>query len=156
MLRRRPNPSGYYLASLRQQVSEGDPRIILSTNDDFYLCTRPAATPDMESTKALLLMRERIVSTYSCQSCGATLVGHPKPPITIERRIHPLNRDRSHGIDMLPFSLGAVGLMTSASGGAWRKGHSVEGPQTTFCGPGPDTDQMTAAGQKPTTSRRFA
>lgn len=61
MLRRRPNPSGYYLASLRQQVSEGDPRIILSTNDDFYLCTRPAATPDMDFTKALLLMHGRIV-----------------------------------------------------------------------------------------------
>ena len=29
--------------------------------DDFYLCTRPAATPDMDATKALLLMHERTV-----------------------------------------------------------------------------------------------
>ena len=41
--------------------SEGDPRIILTTSDEFYLCTRTAATPDMDTTKALLLMRERTV-----------------------------------------------------------------------------------------------
>jgi hypothetical protein len=57
----RPNPAGFYVASLGEQVSEGDPRIILTTSDDFYLCTRPAATPDMDATKALLLMRERTV-----------------------------------------------------------------------------------------------
>ena len=57
----RPNPDGYYVTSLREQVSEGDPRIILTTSDEFYLCTRPAATPDMETTKALLLMHERTV-----------------------------------------------------------------------------------------------
>ena len=57
----RPNPAGFYVASLGEQVSEGDPRIILTTSDDFYLCTRPAATPDMEATKVLLLMRERTV-----------------------------------------------------------------------------------------------
>jgi hypothetical protein len=57
----RPNPAGYYVTSLREQVREGDPRIILTTSDDFYLCTRPAATPDMEATKALLLMHERTV-----------------------------------------------------------------------------------------------
>ncbi|CDX18997.1 exported hypothetical protein [Mesorhizobium sp. ORS 3324] len=57
----RPNPDGYYVASLREQVSMGDPRILLTTSDDFYLCTRPAATPDMDSTKALLLMKERVV-----------------------------------------------------------------------------------------------
>ena len=57
----RPNPAGYYVASLREQVSEGDPRIVLTTSDDFYLCTRSAATPDMDSTKALLLMKERVV-----------------------------------------------------------------------------------------------
>jgi hypothetical protein len=55
------NPAGYYVASLREQIYEGDPRIILTTSDDFYLCTRPAATPDMDTTKALLLMRERTV-----------------------------------------------------------------------------------------------
>lgn len=57
----RPNPAGYYVTSLREQVSEGDPRIVLTTSDDFYLCTRSAATPDMDATKALLLMRERTV-----------------------------------------------------------------------------------------------
>jgi hypothetical protein len=55
------NPGGFYVASLREQVSEGDPRIMLTTSDEFYLCTRPAATPDMDTTKALLLMNERTV-----------------------------------------------------------------------------------------------
>jgi hypothetical protein len=57
----RPNPAGFYVASLREQVSEGDPRIVLSNSDEFYLCTRPAATPDMDTSKALLLMHERAV-----------------------------------------------------------------------------------------------
>ena len=57
----RPNPDGYYVASLAEQVSEGDPRIFLTTSDGFYLCTRPAATPDMDASKALLLMKERTV-----------------------------------------------------------------------------------------------
>jgi hypothetical protein len=57
----RPNPDGYYVASLREQVSEGDPRIVLTTSDGFYLCTRSAATPAMETSKALLLMHERRV-----------------------------------------------------------------------------------------------
>ena len=57
----RPNPAGYYVASLREQVSEGDPRIVLTTSDGFHLCTRSAATPNMDSAKALLLMHERIV-----------------------------------------------------------------------------------------------
>ncbi|MDX8516323.1 hypothetical protein [Mesorhizobium captivum] len=57
----RANPAGYYVASLREQVYEGDPRIMRTTSDDFYLCTRPAATPDMDSTKALLLTKERVV-----------------------------------------------------------------------------------------------
>jgi hypothetical protein len=57
----RPNPDGYYVASLREQISNGDPRIVLTTSDDFYLCTRTTATPDMDATKALLLMRERTV-----------------------------------------------------------------------------------------------
>ena len=51
----RPNPAGFYVTSLREQVSEGDPRIVLSPTDDFYFCTRSAATPDMETSKALLL-----------------------------------------------------------------------------------------------------
>lgn len=54
-------PAGYYVASLKEQVSLGDPRIMLTSNDAFYLCTRPAATPDMDATKAMLLMHERAV-----------------------------------------------------------------------------------------------
>ena len=57
----RSNPAGYYVSSLREQVYEGDPRIVLTMSDEFYLCTRTAATPDMDTTKALLLMRERTV-----------------------------------------------------------------------------------------------
>ena len=57
----RPNPHGYYVASLKEQVSEGDARIVLTMNGDFYVCTRTAATPDMDTNKALLLMRERTV-----------------------------------------------------------------------------------------------
>ena len=57
----RPNPDGYYVATLGEQVSQGDPRILLTTSDEFYLCTRPAATPDMDASKALLLMNERTV-----------------------------------------------------------------------------------------------
>ena len=57
----RSNPAGFYVTSLGEQVREGDPRIILSTSDAFYLCTAPAATPDMDSSKALLLMHERTV-----------------------------------------------------------------------------------------------
>jgi len=56
-----PNPAGYYVASLREQISTGDPRIILTTDDEFFLCTRPAATPAMDVTKALLLMNKRTV-----------------------------------------------------------------------------------------------
>ncbi|MCF6117169.1 hypothetical protein L2449_09610 [Mesorhizobium muleiense] len=57
----RSNPDGFYVVSLREQVSEGDPRIMLTTSDAFYLCTRSVATPDMDATKALLLMNERTV-----------------------------------------------------------------------------------------------
>ena len=57
----RPNPVGFYVASLGEQVSDRDPRLILSTDDAFYLCTRTAATPDMDTSKALLLMHERVV-----------------------------------------------------------------------------------------------
>jgi hypothetical protein len=55
------NPAGFFVASLREQLSSRDPRIILSPVDGFYLCTRSAATPDMDTSKALLLMRERTV-----------------------------------------------------------------------------------------------
>ena len=57
----RSNPAGYYVASLGQQVRENDPRILLTASDEFYLCTRPAATPIMEMSEFQLLMNERRV-----------------------------------------------------------------------------------------------
>lgn len=63
-----PNPVGFYVTSLQEQVSDRDPRIILSTEDKFYLCTRTAATPDMDAAKALLLMQERTVKYLSVPS----------------------------------------------------------------------------------------
>lgn len=56
-----PNPAGFYVRSLRELLSESDPRVILTTSDAFYLCTQPTATPDMETSKALVPMRERTV-----------------------------------------------------------------------------------------------
>ena len=57
----RANPAGFYVTSLKEQVYQGDPRILLTTSDEFYLCTRTAATPDMDATKVQLLMHERTV-----------------------------------------------------------------------------------------------
>ena len=57
----RANPDGYYVASLREQISHGDPRIVRDTVGGFHLCTVPAATPEMDANKALLLMGERQV-----------------------------------------------------------------------------------------------
>ncbi len=55
------NPAGYYVTSLRTQLPLGDPRIVQATGDVFHLCTSSAATPDMETTRALLLMQTREV-----------------------------------------------------------------------------------------------
>jgi hypothetical protein len=55
------NGDGYYIVSLRTQLSHGDPRIVNATGDEFHLCTISAATPDMEATRALLLMQTRVV-----------------------------------------------------------------------------------------------
>jgi hypothetical protein len=54
-------PAGYYVASLKEQVGLGDPRIILTTNEEFYLCTRPAVASGSDSTGATLPMRQRTV-----------------------------------------------------------------------------------------------
>lgn len=50
----RANPDGYYIASLQEQLTLGDPRIIQTNDTDAYLCTRPAATPEMDATNAAL------------------------------------------------------------------------------------------------------
>ena len=55
------NPDGYYIRSLQTQLSHDDPRIVNAIGAEFHLCTRSAATPDMDATTALLLMNERTV-----------------------------------------------------------------------------------------------
>lgn len=55
------NPDGYYVRSLQVQLSHGDPRIVQSVGKTFHLCTSSAATPDMDSTKALLMMSKQRV-----------------------------------------------------------------------------------------------
>jgi hypothetical protein len=55
------NPGGYYIVSLRTQLSHGDLRIVNAVGEAFHLCTSSAATPDMETTRALLLMQTREV-----------------------------------------------------------------------------------------------
>ena len=55
------NPNGYYILSLRTQLSHGDPRLVMNVGKAFHLCTRPAATPDMDAGKAGPLMKERAV-----------------------------------------------------------------------------------------------
>lgn len=42
------NPDGYYVRSLRTQLSHGDARIRQAVGTTFFLCTRSAATPDMD------------------------------------------------------------------------------------------------------------
>lgn len=58
----RANPDGYYVASLKEQVSLGDARIIFTNADAPYLCTRPAAIPSMDTTTAILNAERRVVS----------------------------------------------------------------------------------------------
>ena len=55
------NPDGFYIRSLKVQISHGDPRIIQTTDANFHLCTANAATPDMDTTMALTLINERRV-----------------------------------------------------------------------------------------------
>ncbi|MCV2865884.1 hypothetical protein [Defluviimonas sp. WL0075] len=57
----KPNPAGYYVVPLREQVDEGDPRIILTNDQDFHLCTRPVATPNMSANDAYLQSGKREV-----------------------------------------------------------------------------------------------
>lgn len=57
----RSNPDGFFVTSLGEQLSLGDARVILTNEDDPYLCTRPSATPDMDATQAALNKDKRIV-----------------------------------------------------------------------------------------------
>ena len=47
------NPDGYYVRGLQIQLSHGDPRIVQAVGDTFNLCTRNAATPDMDHSNAI-------------------------------------------------------------------------------------------------------
>lgn len=59
----RANPDGFYVASLNEQVSLGDARIVFTTSDAGpYLCTRSAATPEMDTTNAILNADRRVTS----------------------------------------------------------------------------------------------
>lgn len=57
----RPNPVGFFVASLAEQVGDRDPRVILTTDDVFYLCTQAAATPAMDTSNAMGLSNKRRV-----------------------------------------------------------------------------------------------
>ncbi len=56
------NPDGYYVRSLRTQVSHGDPRIVQSNGESgYFLCSVSAATPDMDTTQTVLMKQKRRV-----------------------------------------------------------------------------------------------
>jgi len=55
------NPDGYYVRSLQTQLSHGDPRIVRAVGSEYHLCTRPAATPDMDENQAMLRKNGRVV-----------------------------------------------------------------------------------------------
>lgn len=63
------NPDGYYIRSLQTQISHGDARLVQAVGDVFHLCTRSAATPDMEDRLAHLLMGERAVKYLFVPGC---------------------------------------------------------------------------------------
>lgn len=56
------NPDGYYLPDMQIQLSNGDPRIIRAVGSEFHLCTREAATPEMNITLLFSLPRKREVT----------------------------------------------------------------------------------------------
>jgi hypothetical protein len=48
-----PNPDGYYVRSMQTQLSHGDARIVEAVGTTFHLCLRSAATPDMDTSRAI-------------------------------------------------------------------------------------------------------
>jgi len=64
-----PNPDGYYIPELNTQLSHGDRRIIQAVGDEFHLCTRSAATPDMPTNMVHLLKNERAVKFLFVPTC---------------------------------------------------------------------------------------
>ncbi|MDU8928983.1 hypothetical protein RXV86_16435 [Alisedimentitalea sp. MJ-SS2] len=57
----KPNPDGYYVASLNSQISEGDPRIVLTNDPGFHLCTTGVALPGMPENEIYRLKGKRKV-----------------------------------------------------------------------------------------------
>lgn len=57
-----PNPDGYFIRSLQTQISHGDPRLVKAVGNEFHVCTRSAATPDMDANRVLLLAGDRVVT----------------------------------------------------------------------------------------------
>ena len=55
------NPDGYYIRSMQVQLRNGDPRIVRARGNAYHMCTRPAATPDMDASRAILMEGERVV-----------------------------------------------------------------------------------------------
>jgi len=64
------NPDGYYLAGLKTQLSNGDPRIIRAVGSDFYVCTRPASTPEADVTQMHLSANRRVVAYLFVPNTG--------------------------------------------------------------------------------------
>lgn len=56
------NPDGFYVNSLQEQISLDDARIVFSNVEAPYLCTRMAATPDMDTTNVILNGGLRVTS----------------------------------------------------------------------------------------------
>lgn len=63
------NPDGYFIRGLNIQLSHGDPRIIQAVGNEFHLCTRSAATPEMPETMAILMVEERDVKYLFVPAC---------------------------------------------------------------------------------------
>lgn len=55
------NPDGYHIASIDEQLSLGDPRIVLTNDAEAYFCTRSAALPSMDAANAAQMQDERVV-----------------------------------------------------------------------------------------------
>jgi len=57
-----PNPDGYYVQSLQTQLSHGDPRIVQAVGESYHLCTRGASTPDLDTSRAIILENRRVIT----------------------------------------------------------------------------------------------
>ena len=63
------NPDGYFIRDLKIQLSHGDPRIVVAVGDEFHLCTRSAATPDMSANTVEMMKADREVKFLFVPNC---------------------------------------------------------------------------------------